>query len=148
MSRFIVSGNSHMTKFVEIRQKIGKFVEITPHVYAIARVSSLSLSECVADIRIQYFPVDYGVFGHRCWACMMPSFFCISRTVMSRNFFQYFTLDIARLEKSILHESLRNLALARSSLQRKSPVRSPFSRNTSGTIFYSKKMVDLSFHIN
>ena len=49
----------------------------------------------------------------RCCACMMPSFFRISRTVMSRNFANT-SLLISPAWKSMLHESLRNFALARS----------------------------------
>ena len=44
----------------------------------------------------------------RCCACMMPSFFRISRTVMSWNFANT-SLLISPAWKSMLHESFRNL---------------------------------------
>ena len=51
-------------------------------------------------------------FSRYC-VCIVPSFFRISRTVMSRNFSNT-SLWISPAWKSMLHESFRNFALARS----------------------------------
>jgi len=78
---------------------------------------SLYISSCLfvslylsAFVRPALFVLTH--FSRYC-VCIAPSFFRISRTVMSWNFSNT-SLSISPAWKSMLHESLRNFALARS----------------------------------